>query len=103
MTPATWSLDPDENRWRRLADLNVARHGHGAAAVGSDVFVFAGSPARVTGDGLRRVLAASSQSVRVAGSRQLTVLGALADERDEVCQLLPAQGEPVVRDIGPGA
>ena len=44
ITPATWSLDPAENRWRRLADLNAARHGHGAAAVGSDVYVFAGSP-----------------------------------------------------------
>ena len=44
VTPATWGLDPDEDRWQRLADLDVARHGHGAAAVGSDVYVFAGAP-----------------------------------------------------------
>jgi N-acetylneuraminic acid mutarotase len=44
VTPATWALDPDDGRWRRLADLNVARHGHGAAVVGSEVYVFAGAP-----------------------------------------------------------
>ena len=44
ITPATWSLDPAENRWRRLADLTAARHGHGVAALGSDVYVFGGSP-----------------------------------------------------------
>lgn len=44
LTPATWALDPTENTWHRLADLNVARHGHGAAAVGSDVYVFGGAP-----------------------------------------------------------
>ena len=44
VTPATWALDADEGGWHRLADLNVARHGHGAAAVGSEVFVFGGAP-----------------------------------------------------------
>jgi N-acetylneuraminic acid mutarotase len=44
VTPATWGLDPDEGEWRRLADLNVARHGHGAATVGDQVYVFAGAP-----------------------------------------------------------
>jgi non-specific serine/threonine protein kinase len=44
VTPATWALDPAGDEWRRLADLNVARHGHGAAVVGQDVYVFAGAP-----------------------------------------------------------
>jgi N-acetylneuraminic acid mutarotase len=45
VTPATWALDPAaENAWRRLADLDVARHGHGAAVLGSDVYVFGGAP-----------------------------------------------------------
>jgi N-acetylneuraminic acid mutarotase len=44
VTPATWALGPGESEWRRLADLNVPRHGHGAAAVGSRVFVFGGAP-----------------------------------------------------------
>ena len=34
MTPATWALDLERNPWRRLADLDAARHGHGAAALG---------------------------------------------------------------------
>jgi N-acetylneuraminic acid mutarotase len=44
VTPAAWGLRPGQNGWRRLADLNVARHGLGAAAVGSDVYVFGGAP-----------------------------------------------------------
>ena len=48
VTPATWALDVERNTWRRLADLNVARHGHAAAAVGPDVFVFGGPRARAT-------------------------------------------------------
>jgi non-specific serine/threonine protein kinase len=44
VTPATWALDAGDGRWRRLADLNVARHGHGAAVVDGTVYVFAGAP-----------------------------------------------------------
>lgn len=44
VSPATWALGPNDTTWRRLADLNLARHGHGAAAVGPDVYVFGGAP-----------------------------------------------------------
>jgi N-acetylneuraminic acid mutarotase len=44
LTPAAWGYDPASGTWTRLADLGVARHGHGAAAVGPDLYVFAGSP-----------------------------------------------------------
>jgi hypothetical protein len=44
VTGATWAYDPGSDRWRRLPDLVHARHGHGAAAVGSRAFVFGGSP-----------------------------------------------------------
>ena len=42
VTPAAWALAPGDSKWRRLADLNVSRHGHAAAAVDSGVFVFGG-------------------------------------------------------------
>ena len=44
VTPAAWALAPGDSKWRRLADLNVSRHGHAAAAVDSGVFVFGGAP-----------------------------------------------------------
>jgi N-acetylneuraminic acid mutarotase len=44
VTPATWALDRERDAWRRLADLNVARHGLAAAAVGPTVYVFGGAP-----------------------------------------------------------
>ena len=44
VTPATWSFDPTNERWRREPDLHEPRHGHAAAAVGSEVFAIGGSP-----------------------------------------------------------
>ena len=44
VTPGTWSFDPDTGRWQRLADLRVPRHGHAAAAVGDEIYVFGGAP-----------------------------------------------------------
>ena len=44
VTPAVWSLDPGTGRWQRLADLRVPRHGHAAAAVGDEIYVFGGAP-----------------------------------------------------------
>ena len=44
VTPAAWALGSGAEEWIRLADLNVPRHGHGAAAVSSGVFVFGGAP-----------------------------------------------------------
>jgi N-acetylneuraminic acid mutarotase len=44
VTPGTWAFDPAADRWQRLADLRVPRHGHGAAAVGDDIYVFGGAP-----------------------------------------------------------
>ncbi len=41
-TPATWMLRGD--RWDRLPDLQMGRHGHGMAALGGAVYVFGGSP-----------------------------------------------------------
>ena len=77
VTPATWALDPDEGHWRRLADLNVARHGHGAAAVGSDVYVFGGAPCPGYGrtdavESLRPSAATGARSSRGSESPQQT-------------------------------
>lgn len=44
VTPATWAYDVRSDRWHRLPDLNVARHGHAAAAFGGQAYVFGGSP-----------------------------------------------------------
>lgn len=44
VTGATWAFDPARDEWRRLPNLIHPRHGHGAAALGSTVFVFGGSP-----------------------------------------------------------
>jgi N-acetylneuraminic acid mutarotase len=44
VTPAVWSLDPRTGRWQRLADLRVPRHGHAAAVVGNEIYVFGGAP-----------------------------------------------------------
>lgn len=44
VAPAAWSFDPDEGTWRRLSDLNVARHGHATAAVGDTAFAIGGAP-----------------------------------------------------------
>lgn len=44
VTPATWSLGASDEGWARLADLTVARHGHGSAAVGDTLYVFGGAP-----------------------------------------------------------
>lgn len=44
VTPATWALGPSDASWSRLADLGVARHGHGSAAVGDTLYVFGGAP-----------------------------------------------------------
>ena len=44
VTPATWAFDPATDRWQRLADLRAPRHGHAAAALGADVYVFGGAP-----------------------------------------------------------
>ena len=41
-TPAAWILRRD--RWERLPDLQVGRHGHGMAALDGTVYVFGGSP-----------------------------------------------------------
>jgi hypothetical protein len=43
VTPAAWEYRPGAG-WARLANMRVARHGHGMAAVGRRVFVFGGSP-----------------------------------------------------------
>lgn len=42
VTPATWVLQGD--RWERMPDLQVGRHGHGMAALDGAVYVFGGSP-----------------------------------------------------------
>lgn len=44
VTPATWTFDTRSRRWRRLADLAIARHSETAATLGGDVYVLAGSP-----------------------------------------------------------
>ncbi len=44
VTPGTWSFNPETGRWQRLADLREARHGHAAAAVGDEIYVFGGAP-----------------------------------------------------------
>ena len=44
VTRAAWAFDPDQERWRRLPNLHVARHGHAAAVSGDRVYVFSGSP-----------------------------------------------------------
>jgi hypothetical protein len=44
VTGATWGYDEARDTWRRLPDLVHARHGHGAAAVGSRAYVFGGAP-----------------------------------------------------------
>ncbi len=44
VTPAAWSFDPRRNRWIRLPDLRLARHGFGAAVVGQRIYVFGGAP-----------------------------------------------------------
>jgi hypothetical protein len=44
VTPGTWSFEPATERWRRLSDLREARHGHAAAAVGDEIYVFGGAP-----------------------------------------------------------
>lgn len=44
VTPATWTFDTRSRRWRRLADLTIARHSETAATLGRDVYVLAGSP-----------------------------------------------------------
>jgi N-acetylneuraminic acid mutarotase len=42
VTPAVWSFDPAEEKWSRLPDMRVARHGHASAAIGDRVYVFEG-------------------------------------------------------------
>jgi N-acetylneuraminic acid mutarotase len=44
VTPATWALWPKQERWRRLADLQVPRHGHASAALRDRIYVFGGAP-----------------------------------------------------------
>lgn len=44
VTPATWAYSLATNSWRRLADLQVPRHGHAAAVLGNRVYVFGGAP-----------------------------------------------------------
>jgi Kelch motif len=44
LTPATWALAPSRNRWQRLADLQVPRHGHSLAALDGVAYTFGGSP-----------------------------------------------------------
>ena len=44
VTPGTWSFEPETERWQRLSDLREARHGHAAAAVGDEIYVFGGAP-----------------------------------------------------------
>ena len=44
VTPGTWSFQPETGRWQRLSDLREARHGHAAAAVGDEIYVFGGAP-----------------------------------------------------------
>jgi hypothetical protein len=44
VTPATWRYEADADEWTRLADLNVARHGHAATFADGSVFVFGGAP-----------------------------------------------------------
>ena len=44
VTPATWWFEPRTQHWRRLADLRIPRHGHAAAAVGDEIYVFGGAP-----------------------------------------------------------
>jgi hypothetical protein len=43
VTPAAWSYQPGDSRWRRLPDLSVPRHGHAAAPLGGRVYVFEGA------------------------------------------------------------
>jgi N-acetylneuraminic acid mutarotase len=44
VTAATWQYDPATRRWERLQNLEVPRHGHGAANVNGRIYVFGGSP-----------------------------------------------------------
>lgn len=44
VTPATWAYEARRDRWRRLPDLDRARHQGVAGAVGGSVYVFEGSP-----------------------------------------------------------
>jgi Kelch motif len=44
VTPAVWSLRPDDASWRRMPDLSSARHGHASASFGGRVYVFEGAP-----------------------------------------------------------
>lgn len=49
VTGATWAFLPDSDRWRRLPDLLVPRHGHAATVVGDRAFVFGGAPCALYG------------------------------------------------------
>ena len=44
VTPAAWAFDPARSSWRRLPDLNLARHSGSVATLGGRVYVFEGSP-----------------------------------------------------------
>lgn len=44
VTGAVQQWDPASERWTRLSDLRIARHGHAAAVAGGRIWVFGGSP-----------------------------------------------------------
>jgi N-acetylneuraminic acid mutarotase len=44
VTAAVWAFDPGGEEWRRLPDLNVARHGHAAAVANDRIYVLGGAP-----------------------------------------------------------
>ena len=49
VTPATWAFDPATNRWTRVGDLGIPRHGFGATVVDDKVYVLGGAPCPLSG------------------------------------------------------